>query len=425
MPNIVVIGTQWGDEGKGKIVDMLASGMAAVVRFQGGHNAGHTVAVGKDEYKLRLIPSGILHTGTICLLGNGVVLDPEAFCGEIDGLNERGVEVNPERLRVSRKCHLILPYHRILDQARESYKGESKIGTTGRGIGPCYEDKAGRCGVRACDLEDPDLLRKKVGLALAEKNALLTGLYGQKAVTEGDVLDKLEALAPRVIPYLADVSAEIARVEAGGGEIMFEGAQGVHLDIDHGTYPFVTSSGTVAGNASAGSGVGPDHLHRVIGIVKAYITRVGSGAMATELADEVGEYLQKKGAEVGTVTGRKRRCGWQDLVILRESIRLCGVSDLALTKLDVLSGLKEVKICVAYAYKGKTIQYPPQAEKGLAEAVPLYENLPGWEEELGSIRRFEDLPPAARNYVRRLEELSGRPISMVSVGPDREQTIRR
>ncbi|MDR3177069.1 MAG: adenylosuccinate synthase [Desulfovibrio sp.] len=425
MPNLVVIGTQWGDEGKGKIVDLLAAQVAAVVRFQGGHNAGHTVSVGGEEYKLRLIPSGILHPGTICMLGNGVVLDLEELCAEIDALVARGVDVGPERLRISRKCHLILPYHRLLDKARENFKGDGKIGTTGRGIGPCYEDKAGRCGVRVCDLEDMDLVRRKIRLALDEKNVLLAGLYSQKPLTEREVLERIEGSAARIQPYLADISEEMARVEGAGGEILFEGAQGSHLDIDHGTYPFVTSSSTVAGNAAAGSGIGPDHLHRVLGVVKAYTTRVGSGAMPTEQAGEIGGHLQKKGAEFGTVTGRPRRCGWLDLVILRESVRLSGVNSLAVTKLDVLSGLPELKICVAYNYRGRVVEYPPQAEGGLGESVPVYETLGGWTRSLDGIRSFAELPAAARDYVRRLEELAERPVSMVSVGPERDRTIMR
>ncbi|MDR2745049.1 MAG: adenylosuccinate synthase [Desulfovibrio sp.] len=425
MPNLVVVGTQWGDEGKGKIVDLLAARVAAVVRFQGGHNAGHTVAVGGEEYKLRLIPSGILHPGTVCMLGNGVVLDLEELSWEIESLAARGVDVGAKRLRISRKCHLILPYHRLLDEARENYKGEGKIGTTGRGIGPCYEDKAGRCGVRVCDLENMELVRRKIRQALDEKNALLAGLYGQKPLTEREVLERIVGPAVRIKPYLADISEEIARVEGAGGDILFEGAQGTHLDIDHGTYPFVTSSSTVAGNAAAGSGVGPEHLHRVLGVVKAYTTRVGSGGMPTEQGGEIGRYLQKKGVEFGTVTGRERRCGWLDMVILRESVRLCGVNSLALTKLDVLSGLPELKICVAYNYRGQVVEYPPQAEGGLAEAVPVYETMSGWTQSLDGIRSFAGLPEAALDYVRRLEELVGRPVSMVSVGPDRDQTIMR
>ncbi|MDR1684962.1 MAG: adenylosuccinate synthase [Desulfovibrio sp.] len=425
MSNIVIIGAQWGDEGKGKIVDMLAPDVDAVVRFQGGHNAGHTVSVGGRTYKLKLIPSGILHKNKICLVGNGVVLDPREFCAEMDALLAEGLDLGPERLKISRKCHLVLPYHQALDRTREAARGGDKIGTTGRGIGPCYEDKAARAGIRACDLEDFDLLGRKIRDALKEKNALLAGLYGQKALDPETLIEELKPVAARLAPYLADVSEELSRIEAGGGRIMFEGAQGVHLDIDHGTYPYVTSSNTVAGNAAAGAGIAPSRLHRVIGVAKAYTTRVGSGAFPTELTGETGQYIQKKGTEFGTVTGRKRRCGWLDAVVLRESARLCGVNDFALTKLDVLSGLPEVKICTEYAYRGRRIPYPPQAEKGLAEVEPVYESLPGWQEDLSSARVFSDLPEAARNFVARLEALTGVPVGMISVGANREQTVMR
>ncbi|MDR2669418.1 MAG: adenylosuccinate synthase [Desulfovibrio sp.] len=425
MSNIVIIGAQWGDEGKGKIVDMLAPDMDAVVRFQGGHNAGHTVSVGGKTYKLKLIPSGILHKDKICLVGNGVVLDPREFCAEMDALIAEGLDLGPGRLKISRKCHLILPYHQALDQARETSKGDDKIGTTGRGIGPCYEDKAARVGIRACDLEDFDLLRGKIHSALKEKNALLAGLYGQKSLDPETLAAKLKPVAARLAPYLTDVSEELSRIEARGGRIMFEGAQGVHLDIDHGTYPFVTSSNTVAGNAAAGGGIAHSSLHRVVGVAKAYTTRVGSGAFPTELTEETGRYIQQKGAEIGTVTGRKRRCGWLDAVVLRESVRLCGVNDFALTKLDVLSGLPEVKICTEYVYRGRRILYPPQAESGLAEVEPVYESLPGWHENLSAVRVFSDLPEAARNYIARLEALTGVPVGIVSVGANREQTVMR
>jgi adenylosuccinate synthase len=425
MSNIVIIGAQWGDEGKGKIVDMLARDVDAVVRFQGGHNAGHTVSVGGRTYKLKLIPSGILYKNKICLVGNGVVLAPGEFCAEMDALSAEGLDLEPHRLKISRKCHLLLPYHQALDQAREAFRADAKIGTTGRGIGPCYEDKAARVGVRACDLEDFDLLKHKITAALKEKNTLLAGLYGQKTLDPETLIEDLKPVAARLVPYLADVSEELSRIEARGGHIMFEGAQGVHLDIDHGTYPCVTSSNTVAGNAAAGGGIAPSHLHRVIGVAKAYTTRVGSGAFPTELTGETGQYIQEKGAEFGTVTGRKRRCGWLDAVVLRESVRLCGVNEFALTKLDVLSGLPEVKICTEYTYHGRSINYPPQAEKGLSEVTPVYESLPGWQEDLSSARVFSDLPEAARNFIARLEALTGVPVGMVSVGASREQTIIR
>ena len=425
MGNVVIVGSQWGDEGKGKIVDLLSADITTVVRFQGGNNAGHTVIVGGKKYILKLIPSGILHEGKICMIGNGVVVDPEALCSEMDAVAEQGIRVTPERLKLSRKAHLIMPYHKLLDRLREESKAGDKIGTTGRGIGPCYEDKAARIGIRACDLEDLPLLRRKVENALKEKNSLFTALYGDSALSVDAVMDWAAPAAKRLCPYLADVSEELDKVQKKGGSIMFEGAQGVHLDIDHGTYPCVTSSNTVAGNASAGSGIAPSRLDRIVGIVKAYTTRVGSGPFPTELFDNEGDYLQEKGMEFGAVTGRRRRCGWMDMVVLRESIRLCGINEMALTKLDVLSGLKEIKICTAYEYKGKRIQYPPQAELGMAHVTPVYESMPGWDEDITSAAKWEDLPAATRAYVERLEELSGVLASIVSVGPDRDQTIIR
>ncbi len=425
MSNLVIIGAQWGDEGKGKIVDLLSSDIAAVVRFQCGNNAGHTVIVGGTTYILQLIPSGILHEGRICLIGNGVVVDPGVLCKEMDVLSGQGVTVGPERLKVSRKSHLIMPYHKALDKAREENRAESKIGTTGRGIGPCYEDKAARIGVRAGDLENPALLRTKVEHALREKNTLLTKLYNRPALSVDEVVREVEATAARLIPHLTDVSAAIAECEAAGGRIMFEGAQGVHLDIDHGTYPFVTSSNTVAGNAAAGAGIAPADLGRIVGIVKAYTTRVGSGPFPTELVNDVGCFLREKGAEFGTVTGRQRRCGWQDIVVLRESARLCGITEIALTKLDVLSGLDEIQICTAYMFRGEQVLYPPQVENGMDLVTPVYETMPGWRENIERAKTWEELPKAARDYVLRLEELTGIHISIISVGPDREQTLFR
>lgn len=424
MSNIVIIGAQWGDEGKGKIVDLLSADINMVVRFQGGNNAGHTVIVGDKKYILHLIPSGILHKGKTCLIGNGVVLDPAVFWKEIEGLIAQNIEVNPTRLKISYKTHLIMPYHSALDVAREASKGEAKIGTTGRGIGPCYEDRVGRSGIRAGDLLDLKLLESKVKKALVEKNALFA-LHGAPAMSVESVMDVMRPLAVKLCPYLADVSSEILDCEKAGGSIMFEGAQGVHLDIDHGTYPFVTSSNTVAGNAAAGSGVGPSHMHRVIGITKAYVTRVGSGPFPTELFDADGEYLQTKGVEFGATTGRRRRCGWQDLVVLRESVRLCGLTDIALTKLDVLSGLKEIKICTAYTYKGKTVQFPPQMENAMADCEPIYESMAGWDENLEQCNSWDKLPLNAQKYIQRLEELAGIPVSLISVGPDRAQTFTR
>lgn len=426
MSNMVIVGTQWGDEGKGKIVDLLAADSDVIVRFQGGNNAGHTVIVNGEKYILHLIPSGILHAGKICLIGNGVVLDPAVFCREVEMLKNKGIDVSPARLKVSRKTHLIMPYHRVLDQARENARNpEAKIGTTGRGIGPAYEDKITRIGVRAADLEDLSLLRKKVEIALIEKNALLTGLYNAAPVMVDEVMVEMKEVASKLLPYLADVSSELENAMSAGQGIMFEGAQGTHLDIDHGTYPFVTSSNTVAANAATGAGVGPGCLGRIIGIVKTYTTRVGGGPFPTELNCEVGKHLQQQGAEFGATTGRTRRCGWLDIVLLRESVRLNGLTELVLTKLDVLSGLPELKICVAYKYKGQELRYPPQAEAGLTNVEPIYETIPGWQEDISAASSFDELPQAVQNYVRRIEELLQVPATVISVGPDRAQTFFR
>jgi adenylosuccinate synthase len=426
MSNIVVFGSQWGDEGKGKIVDMLAQESAAIVRFQGGNNAGHTLVVGGEKCVLHLIPSGILHPGKICLIGNGVVLDPAVFLHEIDTLAKKGVDVSPARLMISKKTHVIMSYHCALDVARENLRsGGAKIGTTGRGIGPCYEDKMHRCGIRAADLADPELLRAKIVRALEEKNVLFKNLYGTEGIDPEQVFKDILPIAERVRPYLGDVSTAIQDAVSGGGTVLFEGAQGTHLDIDHGTYPFVTSSTTVSGNAASGSGCSPRMLERIIAIVKAYTTRVGGGPFPTELFDETGDYLQSKGGEFGATTGRKRRCGWLDSVVLRESARLNGPTELAVTKLDVLSGLKELKICVAYDYKGQRMLYPPQEENSMAYVVPVFESLPGWDEDISAVTAWGDLPVNARRYLERMEELSGVKVGLVSVGPDRKQTFPR
>lgn len=424
MANIVVMGAQWGDEGKGKIVDLLTTEVGAIVRFQGGNNAGHTLVVGGKQTILHLIPSGILHQDKLCLIGNGVVLDPCVFCLELDRLAAAGVDVSPSRLLISNKTQIIMPYHRAIDAAREQFKSQSdKIGTTGRGIGPCYEDKAARIGIRAADLADEALLRRKIKNALVEKNALLHGLYGQEPLSAEQIFNEILSVARRLVPYLGDVSAAIQKHQDRG--VLFEGAQGTHLDIDHGTYPFVTSSNTVAGNASAGAGCSPRIFDRIVAIVKAYTTRVGAGPFPTEQTDGPGSYLQKKGAEFGATTGRPRRCGWLDLVVLRESQRLNGPTEIALTKLDVLDGLDELKLCVAYKYKGRTIDYPPQEENAMAHVEPVYESMPGWSEDISGCRAYADLPQATRNYIGRIEEILGIPVSIVSVGPDRDQTILR
>ena len=425
MANTVIIGAQWGDEGKGKIVDMLSAQSQVIVRFQGGNNAGHTIKVKGEETILHLIPSGILHDGKICLIGNGVVLDPAVFLSEVDHLAARGIDVAPTRLGISKKTHLIMPYHKSLDKAREAKRAGHKIGTTGRGIGPCYEDKAARVGLRAGDLADPGLVREKVRHALLEKNVLLRDLYKFEPLDENAVCDELLGLALRLLPYLTDVDARIHETMLAGQNVLFEGAQGIHLDIDHGTYPFVTSSNTVAGNAAAGSGVAPGTLNRIVGIVKAYTTRVGSGPFPTELLDDTGSYLRTKGHEFGATTGRPRRCGWLDAVVLRETVRLNGLTDIALTKLDVLQNLPALQICVAYELDGKRLEYLPQEEGALGRVTPVYEELPGFEDDISECTAFEELPGTVQGYIRRIEELSGVKVSMISVGADRRQTIVR
>ena len=425
MANTVIIGAQWGDEGKGKIVDLLSQHSDVIVRFQGGNNAGHTISVAGHKTILHLIPSGILHPKSLCLIGNGVVLDPHVFLEEVDELVKNGVDASSQRLGISYKTHLILPYHKAMDAARESARSKDKIGTTGRGIGPCYEDKAARIGLRAGDLANPDLVRAKIERALSEKNILFTRLYQREAMDAAKVADELLSLAPRLLPYLKNVEEEISCAEQAGKQILFEGAQGTHLDIDHGTYPFVTSSNTVAPNAATGSGVGAGLLTKVTGIVKAYTTRVGEGAFPTELFDSVGEYLQKNGHEYGATTGRPRRCGWLDCVILRASARLNGLTEIALTKLDVLRGLETLKICTAYGYQDQKLDYPPQGEGSLAQVTPCYEELPGFDEDISSVRSFSALPACVRRYVERIEEIVGVHIAYVSVGADREATIVR
>jgi adenylosuccinate synthase len=432
MPNIVVMGAQWGDEGKGKIVDMLTESADLVVRFQGGANAGHTLVVDGVKYVFHLIPSGILHDGVKCLIGNGVVMDPEQFLTEIDNMAARGMPVGPDRLGVSMKTHLIMPWHKKLDSSREAARSNStKIGTTGRGIGPCYEDKAARVGLRAGDFLDPELVKAKIAKGLAEKNVLFQSIYnfdGNDGFSGFDPeveAEKAMEIGQRLVPYLTDVSEEIARVGRIGGSVLFEGAQGTHLDIDHGTYPFVTSSNCVSGNAAAGSGCAPRDLHGVVAVVKAYTTRVGGGPFPTELDDADGEHMQSKGHEFGATTGRKRRCGWLDLVVLREAVRLNGPTGIAMTKLDVLGGLKELKLCVSYKYRGEIVGFPPQAELGMAECEPVYETMPGWDEDITGARSFDELPVNARRYVERIEAALETPVTIVSVGPGREETIVR
>ncbi|WP_034641859.1 adenylosuccinate synthase [Desulfovibrio inopinatus] len=423
--SIVIHGAQWGDEGKGKIVDLMTEKADVITRFQGGNNAGHTLVVNDEKTILHLIPSGILHPGKVCLIGNGVVLDPVVFCQELDKLEARGVDVSPQRIRISRKTQVIMPYHRRLDAAREAAKEGGRIGTTGRGIGPCYEDKMSRIGIRACDFADVELLKIKIEAALAEKNVLFTSLYSAPAMTVETVFEEIKDAAARLVPYLTDVDEILDTSRKQGKTILFEGAQGTMLDIDHGTYPFVTSSNTVSGNAAAGSGFTPRGLTEIIAVVKAYTTRVGAGPFPTELECESGNHMQSVGAEFGATTGRKRRCGWLDICVLRQAVRLNGPTGIALTKLDVLGGLKELQICTAYETDGKTVDYPPQQENGLAHVSPVYETMPGWAEDISGAKSWDDLPQAARNYIERIEALLETPVTIISVGPGREQTIIR
>ena len=423
MSNIVVFGTQWGDEGKGKIVDLLTERVHVIVRFQGGNNAGHTLVTRDKKFILHLIPSGILHPDKLCLIGNGVVLDPEVLCREMDDLHQGGIEITPASLGISRKTHLIMPYHKELDRAREQAKsGKDKIGTTGRGIGPCYEDKMSRAGIRAGDMQDRELMLAKIQKALPEKNALLQSLYQNTPLEAENVLQSIVPYADRLVPYLTDVSLKIQEAREAGRTVMFEGAQGVQLDIDHGTYPFVTSSNTVTANASAGTG-SYYSMDEAIGVVKAYTTRVGQGPFPTQQDNDVGEHMQVQGAEYGSTTGRKRRCGWLDLVILREAVRLCGPTALAITKLDVMSGLDTIWVCTAYEYKGQEILYPPQEENAMSLVNPVYQELPGWSEDISQCRSRLDLPQNARNYIEHIENVLKTPARIISVGPDREQTI--
>jgi len=423
LANLVVVGTQWGDEGKGKVVDLLTEQAQVVVRYQGGNNAGHTLVVGGEKFIFHLIPSGILHPGKVCCIGNGVVLDPEVLLGEMERLVARGVAVGPENLKISERTQVIMPYHRRLDQARERARGDGKIGTTGRGIGPCYEDKIGRRGIRMADLLDEAGFRAKLEEILPEKNFLLEKFLGDQPFTLEEILEPYLEMGRRLKPLVTNVSVLLEEAVRRGERILFEGAQGTHLDIDHGTYPFVTSSNPVAGGACVGAGIGPQHLHRVLGIVKAYTTRVGGGPFPTECRDAIGDHLVECGVEFGSTTGRRRRCGWLDMVVVREAVRLNGLTGLAITKLDVLTTLDPVRLCVAYEMDGRRRETMPATLAELSRCTPIFEDLPGWREDIRGVRRFEDLPAATRSYLRRVEELAGVPLQIVSVGPDRDETI--
>jgi len=423
--NVVVIGTQWGDEGKGKIVDWLTDRAQGVVRFQGGHNAGHTLVVGGKKTVLHLIPSGIMRPSVDCFIGNGVVVSPQALVAEMDELDAGGVPGVVARLSVSEACPLILPYHAALDAARETAKGEKKIGTTGRGIGPAYEDKVARRAIRLQDLFDAQRFAEKLRELLAFHNFVLKNYYRQEEVSYQKTLDETLALAPRLAPLIADVPRALYHANRAGKNLLFEGAQGSLLDIDHGTYPYVTSSNCVAGAAAAGAGIGPMHLHYVLGITKAYSTRVGGGPFPTELSDDMGERLRQRGQEFGATTGRPRRTGWFDAAALKRSIQLNGCSGLCITKLDVLDGVEAVKICVGYELEGDFSEILPVGAEELERCHPVYEELPGWMESTVGIKSYERLPPAAQAYLQRIGALAGVPIDLISTGADREETIVR
>jgi len=420
--NIVIVGTQWGDEGKGKIVDLLAEYADVVVRFQGGNNAGHTMVVEGEQFISHLVPSGILQKKT-CLIGNGVVVDPSVLVEELDKLKNKGIDTGPNLLKISEKAHVIMPYHKQIDLAREKMKGDQKIGTTGRGIGPCYEDKASRRGIRFVELIDAEVFKETVHAVLEEKNFYLKHYLSAEPLDPEPIVQQYQGYAERLAPHVVNISIVMNQAVKAGKQILFEGAQGTHLDIDHGTYPFVTSSNTVSGNACCGAGIGPKEITGVIGIVKAYTTRVGRGPFPTELFDEIGDTIQKKGAEFGATTGRKRRCGWLDTVLLQNAVRLNGLTGLVITKLDVLDGLESLKICTGYEYNGETLYDFPANLKILGACKPVFETLPGWPEDISGLRKLEDLPKNARRYLDRIEELLETPIDIVSVGPGREETI--
>lgn len=420
--SVVIVGTQWGDEGKGKIVDLLTDRARAVARFQGGHNAGHTLVIGGQKTVLHLIPSGILRENVMCFIGNGVVLSPPALFQEMDELQRTGVDVAP-RVRVSDACPLILPYHSALDRAHEQMSGARAIGTTGRGIGPAYEDKVGRRVVRVGDLLEPDVFREKLAQVMEFHNFVLTHYYHSDPVDFAEVLDKALEQAPRLQPLVADVAELLGDYVRRGQPILFEGAQGTFLDIDHGTYPYVTSSSTCAANAALGTGVGPQALGYVLGIAKAYTTRVGAGPFPTELNDACGELLSQRGNEFGATTGRRRRCGWFDAVAVRRAVQLNGVSGLCITKLDVLDGMETVRVCIAYEYKDSRRSTPPSGAEAMAQCRPIYEDLPGWTESTLGIKRNEALPANARRYLTRIEELTGARIDLISTGAERDETI--
>jgi len=422
MANVVVVGAQWGDEGKGKVVDWLSERADIVVRFQGGHNAGHTLVIGNETYKLALLPSGVVRPGKLSVIGNGVVVDPWHLVGEIEALRARGIEIGPHNLKIAENATLILPLHRELDQLREAAAGERRIGTTGRGIGPAYEDKVGRRAIRMQDLKNPATLGEKIDRLLVHHNALRRGL-DQAEIKKGAVLAELKEIAPKVLPYVDIVWSLLDRERRAGKRILFEGAQGALLDVDHGTYPYVTSSNTVAAQAATGAGVGPGALSYVLGLAKAYTTRVGSGPFPTELTDADGERLGERGQEFGVNTGRKRRCGWFDALLVRQVVKVVGIDGIALTKLDVLDGFAEIKVCVAYELDGQRIDSLPAGQNAQARVKPIYESFEGWTQSTRGARTWGELPAQAVKYVRHIEELIECPVALLSTSPERWDTI--
>ncbi|MEW6531076.1 MAG: adenylosuccinate synthase [Thermodesulfobacteriota bacterium] len=425
MSTLVIVGTQWGDEGKGKIVDLLTKRAHVVVRFQGGNNAGHTLKVKDEQIIVHLIPSGILYPDTLNIIGNGLVVDPAVLLHEKEELRKKGHFKKDKQLVISDRAHVIMPYHKVMDQGREKMLGKAKIGTTGRGIGPAYEDKASRMGIRMIDLIRPDVLRQRVTRALVEKNCIIEHCFKLPPLSADQIIEEYSEYGRKLAVHIADASALLqARVEKGN-HVLFEGAQGTLLDIDHGTYPFVTSSSVLAGNVCCGSGISPNRVDKIWGVVKAYSTRVGEGGFPTELTDELGTRMRDVGAEYGATTGRPRRCGWLDLVILSHSVRLNGLTGLAVTKLDVLTGISPIKIATAYMSNGKVLDRVPSNVADLEKVAPRYSELPGWDEPLGECRSFEDLPSNAKHYINTIENLTGVPVTLISVGPAREQSIIR
>lgn len=424
MSAFIVLGAQWGDEGKGKMTDYLAEDAEVVVRFQGGNNAGHTVVVGDKEYKLHLIPSGILYDDKLNVIGNGVVVDPKALFDEIDYLEGVGVKVTPEKLIVSDRAHLIMPYHKVLDKLKERARGKNDIGTTGKGIGPCYTDKFERCGIRVCDLMHEEVFEAKLRENMEMKNLYITKVLNGEALDTEEILAQYKEFAKRLRPFVKDTSVDVYDAIKADKNVLFEGAQGMLLDVDHGTYPYVTSSNTTAGGVSNGVGVGPTLITNAVGIAKAYTTRVGKGPFPTELLDETGEWIREKGHEYGVTTGRSRRCGWLDLVILKSTVRVCGLTSLAVTKIDTLAGLEKIKVCVGYKFEDKVIDYFPASLEDLAKCEPIYEEFDGWDDSVAEARSYEELPANAQKYLERIEAFTDTKISIVSVGPKRHQTMR-